>query len=369
MIKIKKIILALSFILIANIKVFAGQVSAEATDSQIKTGVELLLTQYDWTSFWKEFKISAKIRFCPLKDPTQSLIGIDARLIEPLYLVDVTTKGNYIPALGMTVGKKELQKTGTNLGIGSAMYVNVFKFPLMNMLLKKINSEGIFAFETGNPKLVYIGKIDPKKWNDILSSALNPERSLYATVYGALAGVVSCVANSTLDLLPASVVRDSSVGRSLRKVIDTMYFSLGCGGTIPTGTLVMNESPILAGLLAFTSVLTDMYGKRGITNALDVSHTVKSILNKYDKKIMCRPQSSKVMLPILTQFKTQLIYPTVTKSHELGINPTSYFFRTKGDSGFKTLIFAISQRRDYSAMAYKNVVDEKDPEKEKEDIK
>jgi len=338
------------FLIFFNISYGGSLVDADATDGQIKTGTELLLKQYNWNVFWKEFSISASDWvMCKTKDPKKGMFGMAATMIEPLYLIDVTQKNNKIASLGLTIGKARPDKNGDMIGNGG-VYVNVFKFPLMHMILKK-TTKGLFAFENDYPKLVYLGILDPKKWNDILAFSLIPERGLFETVFGALAGAASCVANSTFALLPASYKRDSDVGKQLRTIMDSAYYSMGCVGNIPTGTISTHENPIITAKLVAGSVLSDMHSNKGVVATLNTKHRIRSVLNGYTKDILCRGVKNPLM-PV-SQYTMQLLYPTVGKTNELGISPMNYAFKGKGKAD-KTVIMVVNQRKDYAAFAYQD---------------
>jgi len=339
-------------ILFLTLKLYAdggGMVDAKATDEQVKTGIELLLSQYDWNVFWKEFTISAsEWVMCKTDDPKKGMFGMAATMIEPLYLVDVTTINNKVSSLGLTIGKFRPDKSGNSKGNGG-VYVNVFKFPLMHMILKK-TTKGMFAFENDYAKLVYLGVLDPKKWNDILAFSLIPERGLFETVSGALAGAASCVANSTFALLPSNYKRNSEVGKQLKTIIDSAYFSMGCVGNIPTGTISTHENPIITAKLVTGSVLADMHSNKGVVATLNTKHRIRSTLNGYSKDILCRGKKNPIM-PV-SQYTMQLLYPTIGPSNELGINPMNYAFKNKGSGN--TVILVVNQRKDYAAFAYQD---------------
>lgn len=349
--KINKI-LQLSFVL-ATILNGASYTTTKLTDSQEKTGIELLLTQYDWTDFWEEYEIdAAQWGHCKTDDPKKGMFGMDAKMIEPLYLVDVTANPSKIQSVGITLGSEKPHQTGSLMNKGGA-YVNVFKFPLMDMLMKK-HTGGAFYFEQGTPKIVYIGKIDPSRNNDILANSLNPERALFANFLGALASAGNCLANETYDKLSGSMKRSSTIGKSLRSIIDPMYFSTGCGGITPTASISINNDPVASSNLMISNILYQMHLKKGLVNSIEVGQTIKSVLNGYSDSIMCKPK--KGVIP-MTQYKSQLLSPTVGGAHELGISALEFAFKTS-NSTQKTVIMIISQRRDFRAFAYQGGIDE-----------
>ena len=315
----------------------------------VKNGTELLLTQYDWGSFWEEFTISpSEWIMCKTSDPKKGMFGMAATMSQPLYLADVTTKNNKVNSIGMTLGNERLDKSGSHAKGG--LYVNLFRIPLMSMLLKK-TSKGLFAFENSKPALVYLGMLDFKKWNDPLAASMIPERVLYSNLKGALASVASCTANTVLDSMSGKNKRSSGMGKALRSVVDFNYYSIGCLGMIPPGTVATHSDPLMTAKLVIASVLSDMHSKKGVAVSINVKHRVRSPLNGHSKKILCHGIINPIMPP--SQYTMQLLYPTVGPVKELGISPIEYSFKGRGQSG-KNVIYIINERRDYAAYAYQD---------------
>lgn len=333
------------------------------SDKNMKSGLELLLSQYDWNVFWKEFNISGHLKWCGIdpKDLTKGMFGVKAGLIEPLYLVDVTTKNNKVETLNMEIGKERLDKSGKTREEGGS-YINIIKFPLMHQLFKNTNDDGVFAFEKGGVKIVYLGAMDPKKWNDIMANSLIPERNIFFNIIGTLASAGSCLANEALDILPASAKR-GSIGRGLRDIIDSLYYSVGCIGNILPGTINSHPDPILSSIATLMSVMSDVHSSKGAVNSASTGndgkeisigipkHRVKSILNSHTDDIYCAGVQNPV-IP-LTQYNIQLLYPTVKAATELGVSPVSYAFHAK-DGSTNTIMYVINQRKDYAALAYQD---------------
>lgn len=329
----------------------AGSVSSSSvTDNDLKNGFELALQEYPYGDFWEGFYISPSEWYsCATSDPKKGLFGMKATMIEPLYLVDVTNKNNEVKSLGLKLGTFRPDKSGL-LNNDGGTYVNIFKIPLFHMLLKN-TTNGLFAFEKGNAKLVYLGMIDPKKWNDILAFSLIPERGLFETVSGALAGAASCLANSTYDMLDEKDKFNTTVGKELRAIIDAAYFSAGCIGNIPTGTISTHENPLMTAKLVTASVLSDMHSHKGAVASLEVKHRVRSVLNGYQKDILCRGEGKNLIVP-LSQYSMVVIYPTTGQSKEIGISPMEYAFRNRGSGN--TVMLMINQKKEYVAFAYQD---------------
>ena len=312
-----------------------------------KSGVELLLTQYEWSNMWKEITITPKVTTCEPANTKKGMISpFIATLSEPLYIAEVTIKKGEVKAFNSSL-LSDPAGTGTNKSSGG-IYVNIIKFPLMNMLLKN-STKGMLAFEKGSPKITYLGILDPKKWNNVLALSMIPERSIFASIKGQLASAVSCVGYTSLEYLSAQNKRTSSTGEKLKDLINTFHYSMGCLGPIPTGTSSMHQDSISNGLITISSVFSDMFSRKGVVSDISVNHTTRNILNNYSKKILCHS----IPNPLFPQtaYTVQLIYPTVSKTHEWGISPSEYNFNGAGESG-KLVVFVISQRRDYAAFAY-----------------
>jgi len=342
--------------------------SKNNSDKNMKSGLELLLTQYDWTVFWKEFTISGHLQWCGIdpKDLSKGMFGVRAGLIEPLYLVDVTTKNNKVQSLNVQIGRERLDKSGKTRKEGGS-YINIIKFPLMHQLFKNTNDNGVFAFEKGGLKITYLGAMDPKKWNDIMATSMIPERGIFFNLIGVLAGAGSCLANEALDLLSPSMKRGST-GKPLRDIIDSLYYSVGCVGNILPGTINSHPDPLLSSIATLMSVMSDVHSLKGAVNSANVSssnsngslpsysvgmpkHRVKSVLNGHTNDIYCAGVQNPI-IP-LTQYNIQLLYPTVKKATELGVSPVSYSFHAK-DGSTNTIMYVINQRRDYAALAYQD---------------
>lgn len=339
-----RIFLASLFLLVNMETLTCNDIGTKTTDQQNKTGVELLLEQYDWNYFWSEFTLDlSTIIACEFKNVNESIIGVAATSIEPLYLVDAGTSNSKMMTLGVEIGSYLPEQQGTST-VSGGVYVNIFKFPLMNMLLKN-TTKGMFDWEKGYPQLVYAGQTDPKKWNDILAFSMIPERGIFATTFGAIAGAASCAANEPLDLLSGSTKRQSASAESLREVVDSLYYSAGCLGSVPTGTMSTSDSPIANAILTATSVMQDVHSHKGMTADLFAAHSVKSTLNGYSKKVLCE------RLPILsmplTQYTVQLLSPTVSGAHEIGVSDMTYAFKNYKGEANKSVMIIFSKRNDY----------------------
>lgn len=334
------------FLLLGTLESFADEL--DISEEQSKNGIDLLVSSYDWDVFWREvgFFGDAPLVLCDTSDPSKSAFVFPMTLIEPLYLMESTIHANKINILGANIGRFAPETAGTNTE-GGGTYVNVVKLPIMHLLLASSSINGLFTFEEGAPMLTYIGLLDPKKWWDVLAIAMAPERYIFATVPGALAGLASCAAVTALDVLPASVVRNSAAGESLRGIIDSLYFSAGCNGAMPVGTISAHDSPIINAIIVGLSVMSDVHSHKGVAVDVFAAHTVLSTLNGYDEKIICKPVNNPA-LPI-TMYTLQVLSPIASKNHELGVNATNYAFKNPTGKADVLTMMVLSKRRDYGA--------------------
>jgi hypothetical protein len=312
-----------------------------------KSGIELFFENYDWGGMWKELTAEPKLVTCKPKGLDKGFVSFsESTITEPLYLVSATIKKGEIKSYNLSLSDSP-DKTGVASDDGG-VYVNITKFPIMNLLLKN-STRGALAFEKGSIKPVYIGMFDPKKWDNIMSRDMSPEKLIFSSLKAQLASVVSCIAYSTLDMLPRNKRASGSVSLKLKDTIDLFYFSDGCLGPLPAGTSTEHPDAISNGNLAASSVFLDMFSRKGVVSDFTIKHTTRNILNSHTKKILCEP----VINPIFPQsaYTQQLLYPTVGKTHELGVSPAQNNFHGAGESE-KLVYFIYSQRRHYAPFAY-----------------
>ena len=339
------------FIFLVAAFVFVSQVLA--TDMSLiqkaktKSGIELFFENYDWNGMWKELTATPKLITCKPKNIDKGFVSFaEATITEPLYLVSATIKKGEMKSYNMMLSDSP-EKTGVGADDGG-VYVNITKFPIMNLLLKN-STRGALAFEKGSIRPVYMGIFDPKKWDNIMARDMSPEKLIFSSLKAQLASVVSCISYSTLDLLPRSYRASGSVSSKLKDTIDLFYFSDGCLGPLPSGTSTTHPDAISNGNLVASSVFLDMFSRKGVVADFNIRHTTRNILNDHSKEILCAPMVN----PTFPQsaFTQQLLYPTVSKTHELGVSPAQNNFHGAGESD-KLVYFIYSQRRNYAPFAY-----------------
>ena len=334
-----------------------GSVFADGKES----GIELLLKNYNWQNFWEELQITGDIKRCNHTGSNalkKGLIGFKSHNIEGLYIVDVTIEPNSIRSLGIHLGSKSPSKKGKASEDGG-VYVNVIKFPFVGNLLKNINTGGIFQFVDGTPTPMYLGRMDPSKWNDILQLVMNPLSDIYHTMAGTLAGGLNCPLYESYNLLSGATKRsETNAVKTLKYSIDSAYFSVGCMGAVPAGTLTTHQDPITNGILSATSIISSMHKVASLVSAgskdtisLGINHSTKNILINNTDDIYCHPIASSPFPPF-SQYSVQLLAPTVSKTNELGVSPSHYALHGKMGESYKEVVFIINQRRDYAAMSY-----------------
>ena len=206
------------------------------------------------------------------------------------------------------------------------------------------------AYEHSDPYPAYIGNIDPKKWWDVLAATMVPERTIFGSIIGNISAGASCPLYEALDMLPGYYKRGDSAGEKIRSMIDSLYYGVGCLGPVPVGTISVHDDPIATAILSSMSVFSDLFTAKGVGTYFAVTHTTKNSLNGFDKDILCHPIRNP-LIP-MTQYTVQLLYPTVSKTHELGVNPLKYAYQNARGMGNTTVVLVINKRRDYAAFAY-----------------
>lgn len=332
---------------------------------QQQNGLVLLLQQYDWASMWKQITFQGGLKFCWHKGPNainEGVVGIKMTDAEPLYLGDNTMSNDRVPVLGIKIEKWDPARKGYMINDSGGAYTHLFRIPLMHMLLKHTDLSGALVFAGGYPTPVYLGNIDFKRWNDIISLALIPERAIFGNLVGNIAAAATCPLYTALDLMPLNKqISPTGFARVLKSPIDTMYYGLGCIGPIPVGTLTEHPASIANAILDSVSVMTDMYSKKGLGLSFGFYHTTLNPITHYNQDVWCNPLENPIMP--LAQFTFQLLSPTVSKPHDLGVSPAVYAFHYVGitptkhvtkvtRSAARTSIFIYTQRRDYAAEAY-----------------
>lgn len=327
-----------------------SQVGSKMNEEMTQSGLSMFLEKYDWEGgIWEELEFDfTEWKSCDSADLKKALFGPTTYLSEPLYLTEANTASNQIKTLDMEIGSWRPDKSGQSMENGG-MYVNVFKFPIMDMLIGN-SSKGMLVFEKGYPQIVYLGRIDPKKWWNIMSFQMDPLKALFSNFYGAAAGAGSCLANTTLDSMPISMQHNNQAAKGLRYVIDSLYYSAGCKGSIPFGTDTTASGPITTGILTTTSVMYDIHMHNGITADLFSSHTVRSTLNGYSENILCKPMNIPNMP--LTMYTTQRLYPLTGKTQPIGVSPIKETHANYNGGADKTTFFVFNKRREYIAGAY-----------------
>lgn len=338
---------------------------------QTQNGLVLLLQQYDWQAMWKQITFQGGLKFCYHKGPNainEGMVGIKMTDAEPLYLGDVTTSNDKVPSLGVKIEKWDPARTGFALSNFGGEYVHIFRIPLLHMLLKNTDLNGALVFSNGVPGPVYIGNLDFKKWNDIISLALVPERAIFGNIIGNLAGAVACPLYTALDSMPQyDQISPKGFALGLKRPIDLLYYGVGCLGPVPIGTLTANTASISNSILDTVSVMTDMFSKKGIGLSFDFYHTTVDSLIHDNQDVWCNPIENPIMP--MSQFTFQLLSPTVSKPHVLGVSPADYAFHYVGITPTKhptkivrnaavSTIFILTQRRDYAAEAYSRSAEE-----------
>jgi hypothetical protein len=139
-------------------------------------------------------------------------------------------------------------------------------------------------------------------------------------------------------------------GFKIRGMVDSFYYTAGCIGPLPVGVNSAHDDPISTTILTTISTLGDLFMKKGTGIFSAVSDTTKNTFNGYNKNVMCHPLEPKI-IPI-TQYSVQLLSPSVSSTHEIGVNPLKYAYHHNAGDADVTVMMIFNKRRDFNAYAY-----------------
>lgn len=125
-----------------------------------KTGIDLVLKNYDFKSMTKElvFHLDQWNFDCKPKDAKDGLIGMRSHIIEPVYLADAGKYSNEAPSIGITIGSPRPDETGSLIEEGGA-YVNIFRFPLFGIVMLGTSTGKMMEYEKGVPTIAYLAQL------------------------------------------------------------------------------------------------------------------------------------------------------------------------------------------------------------------
>jgi len=349
----KRIVILL---LMALMGMQAETIGSTSTTSKMSAFVPNgILTDIDYSRFWKEFSVDGNIRFdCQVNNLKDGLIGFDAYMIEPTLIVDSVREKWRLEFLQMNldIGDKyeNLLKTGTSRGEDTGhegwRYTHIFQFPLLSMIFKD-RFNGAFCFEEGSIGIVYMSELDPSANVDLYRLKMMPLLATMLTEQGLINSVISCLAVQGYEHLDHKAKRKEKSGKSFGDIIDAFFYVNGCKGMIPMGDYTNNSDPLAA---AYNTTLGDIHFLS--TTSPIFKQTVRSVINQYSDERWCSPKIGPAPM-IMRQYAAQIVRPRVGKVMEMGVTPPeSTFLKNDGTAG-DNVVLLIWQRRDYSMFAYK----------------
>lgn len=327
------------------------------TDSKMSAFVPNgMLTDIDFSRFWKEFKVDGHIRTdCGVDDIKDGLIGFDAYMTEPVMIAENTRERFRLEFLqiDLNIGndtKAQILQTGRSreddAGTKGWIYNHIFQFPLLSMVFKD-NLNGAFCFEQGSTGIIYMSELDPSANIDLYRLKMMPLLASMLTEQGLINSIASCVSTEAYNALDPGEQRDTSSAKILRDVMDSFFYVNGCKGLLTVGNYSDNPDPLAN---TYNISLSNIHLMSTTTPLL--KQTVRSVVNSYEDKRWCKPETGPAPM-IMSQYNAQLVRPRVGEVKENGTTPpNSTFMKNDATTGDNSVIL-IWQRRDYSMFSYK----------------
>lgn len=324
-------------------------------DEQKKSGPFVpngLLDSIDWNRFHQEFHIGSNHIRTNCKNDIlrgESPIGIDAHMIEPAIIAEMTRDKWKIEAIGMQLdigdNLKNITETGKSRGKEGFAYNHIIQFPIMSIVLGDMLS-GVFCFEEPTIGIIYMSELDPSNSFSVYRLKMMPVIASFLSEQGVVNSIASCVASQSYDALSHSDKRKGRAGKSFRDIMDGFVYVNGCKGLVPIGGFINSEDP-------FAAALNMSVGNMQMISQASplLKQTVRSVINQYSEDLWCRPKYGPNIMA-MSQYAAQLVRPTSGKVMELGVaTPTQTHFKNKPVSGDNS-VWLLWQRRDYSMFAY-----------------
>lgn len=307
--------------------------------------LEDLARVIDGQYIWQNFKIEPKVKWCKPKNALTKVPGIVAHIVEPNIIAEMTREYLRLEFLQLDLGGKfhfaQMGKVNENQG---AAYSHMFRFPILGKILKKATN-GFICFEQGSLAVLSLSEFDPSAWNSVLRLQVIPTLKMFLNPESVLYGVSSCVSGIALDhMSPDSRVGDT--GDSLRTIIDTVYYNVGCNGMKTVGAHITTNNP-------FSSALTVSMAQIDMLSAdtYFLPQTVVSTLNGWNDELYCKPNIG--LLPMInSQYQSQLLRPRMGKPFISSTTPAEWAsFKNDGTTQGNSVFF-IWQKRDFAMGAY-----------------
>jgi len=313
-----------------------------------------LLSDVDYSRFWKEFSVTGKIRTdCGAVNINDGLVGFDAYMTEPTLLSETTREKFRFEFLqiDLDVGNKteQILQTGRSreddAGTKGWLYNHIIQLPLLSMIFKD-QFKGAFCFEQGSTGVVYMSELDPSSNIDLYRLKMMPLLGSMLNEFGLINSIASCLATEAYNEIEPRGQRSGGSGKTLKDTMDTFFYADGCKGLLPIGDYSNNSDPLAN---AYNITMGNLHLLSSVSPTL--KQTVRSVVNNYSDDRWCKPETGPVPM-IISQYNAQIVRPRVGEVKEMGTTPpNSTFLKNDASTGDNTVLL-IWQRRDYSMFAY-----------------
>lgn len=326
--------------LILAMLAFTAMLSAEEPtyaslngDTRLRTPLENLMAGVEWDLFFREFEISYEVELCG--SGLDLAIGFRAHLIEPIGFFETTRQRFNFLFAGISVGDGDPFENGTSrIEDGNTkMFSHFIMFPIFKEIFDK-ELRGIFCFDQSEFSIQYLGELDLSQ-DEFLMLKMAVEMVSFFTPQAVASSIFDCLATTTANQLDRPSMYESIIRNA-------MYYNVGCIGPVPLGwSSVFGDDPLAAAMAQSARVFNNLH-KIGIFK--------KQTNWSPGADSMCEPKRSPGWIE--TQFKHELIYPTVGKSTEFGATPPEWTNFKNVDGSLDEVVFLMWLRRDYVAFAY-----------------
>ncbi len=370
-------------ILIISVVMLNAVTLTEAEKTKLKTPLFNIFSTTDWGLFLHEFEINFKIGFCG--KGLNRAIGIKAHMIEPIGYFETTKRPLYFPFADLTLNGNILRSGHTRASITSEggrdefVWSHFIYVPIMGMIFKK--KIPIFCFQNGDLALPLISELMPFYNKDVMYKNMIGQMAFFFTPQGLLSTVLDCTAtvadnaingfddskesnNGGADAIANMTTnyRQTQEGLAekgtefLRFVRNSLYFSVGCLGFAPVGGYIPAQDPGTDIELLTYAAINLLHGASSVLptpilyKQTNFSMSGSKLNNITVMDTMCAPE--KYPMGIESQYVVQRAYPTVGKSHELGIPGIISTTAANVPGSKDSFVNVVWERRDYYAFAY-----------------
>lgn len=289
-------------------------------------------------------EIVGEIKTCKPVNTKDGLIGVVVRHTDVFIFTETTREKGYLLMMNKNVkGKHGAKKSlidryGLNNPMGF-QYVNLIEFPILGMVAKSLNEDGLFCFHPATKVSFYFSWLDPSAV-DYIKVKMMADVVRTLTIEGMMASAIDCVAATSFQRIKIGK-KYNTMGIAATKVMDSFSYCTGCSGIMSIGNTNQSASSLVNGAqIGFTQLKERAYYSL-------VQQTKNSPLNM-KPDIECSSQEGPV---IKSQFVPQIIRPVVGKKFEVGTTPAEWgTFKNDGSTKGDT-VFAWWMRREIVAFA------------------